>query len=159
MPPKDNKKSKAGGPGARPKKVVPVASAVVRIPEIDLSRGDVKPSAEALRRIPELELGTPQTRRGWTGPPLPFTTIDDALAWGMRDLVLGKASGLALDSQGRKLRRSKQRVADLRRDLNVAVNKDPAVKRGIPQRRAAGGRFAKKGPVLLAVPPSSGEST
>ena len=122
----------------------------MKIPSLNLSYEKPKASAEVARRVPELVL---KTRRGWTGPPLPFDTDEAAIAWGMKGVNL---TDLAQVKQ--KLRNSKRSVVELRKELIAAVNKDPDVKRTTVQPRAEGGQFGKKPPVALAFPALSSDS-
>jgi len=150
---------------ARPKSAAaasPAKDTPVKIPELNLSYENPKASAEVARRVPELVL---KSRRGWTGPPLPFDTEEAAIAWGMKDLNLKGVKGVLGDTRvdlelvKNKYRNSKRSVRGLRTSLNAAVNKDPAVKRTTVQGRQAKGQFGFKPPVALAFSDLSADSS
>jgi hypothetical protein len=86
----------------------------VKIPSLNLSYENPKASAEVARRVPELVL---KTRRGWTGPPLPFDTDEAAIAWGMKDLKLGKKRAAYA--------KSRRTIRGLRLEIDAAANNEP----------------------------------
>jgi hypothetical protein len=120
----------------------------VKIPSLNLSYDKPKASAEVARRVPELVL---KSRRGWTGPPLPFDTDEAAIAWGMKDLNLKGVKA--------KYRNSKRSVRELRTQLSTAVNKDPEFRKANPIPRVREkGRFTKRPEIPLAFPALSSDS-
>ena len=102
----------------------------MRIPELVLSRQGIKTPAEVEKRVPELIL---QTRRGWKGGPLPFDSVESALAWGnMRGPTLKKDNGIAMlrattaesnaaQMKG-KYKAARRGIRELRADLTEAAN-------------------------------------
>ena len=85
----------------------------MKIPSLNLSYENPKASAEVARRVPELVL---KTRRGWTGPPLPFDTDEAAIAWGMKDLKLGKKRAAYA--------KSRRTIRELRGEIKAAANNE-----------------------------------
>ena len=92
----------------------------MKIPLLNLSYEKPKASAEVARRVPELVL---KTRRGWTGPPLPFDTDEAAIAWGMKDLNLGKKD-LNLAKKRAAYAKSRRTIRELRGEIEAAANNE-----------------------------------
>jgi len=92
----------------------------VKIPSLNLSYEKAKPSPEVARRVPELVL---KSRRGWTGPPLPFDTDEAAIAWGMKDLKLGKKD-LNLAKKRAAYAKSRRTIRELRGEIDAAANNE-----------------------------------
>jgi len=92
----------------------------VKIPSLNLSYEKAKASPEVARRVPELVL---KSRRGWTGPPLPFDTDEAAIAWGMKDLKLGKKD-LNLAKKRAAYAKSRRTIRELRGEIDAAANNE-----------------------------------
>ena len=127
MPPKTTPSAPEKAPAssapktkARPKSTAAASPAQdsppVKIPSLNLSYEKPKASAEVARRVPELVL---KSRRGWTGPPLPFDTDEAAIAWGMKDLKLGN-----LAKKRAAYASSRRTIQELRREIKAAANNE-----------------------------------
>ena len=114
--PKKAPASSAPKTKARPKSTAaasPAQDSPVKIPSLNLSYEKPKASAEVARRVPELVL---KSRRGWTGPPLPFDTDEAAIAWGMKELNLGKKRAAYA--------KSRRTIRELRGEIKAAANNE-----------------------------------
>ena len=122
--PKKAPASSAPKTKARPKSTAAASPAQdsppVKIPSLNLSYEKPKASAEVARRVPELVL---KSRRGWTGPPLPFDTDEAAIAWGMKDLNLGKKD-LNLAKKRAAYAKSRRTIRELRGEIEAAANNE-----------------------------------
>ena len=118
--PKKAPASSAPKTKARPKSTAAASPAQdsppVKIPSLNLSYERPRASAEVARRVPELVL---KSRRGWTGPPLPFDTEEAAIAWGMKDLKLGN-----LAKKRAAYASSRRTIQELRREIKAAANNE-----------------------------------